>query len=119
MEGQAGVEGFTEAKTRDPRILEVAGKVRYVVDPSLPYPQRFTGHVRVELAGGRVLEETQDAPRGGAEYPLAPEELCAKFRANAARALPGAQVEMLLERLLAIDRAADVAPTAAALRRAA
>jgi 2-methylcitrate dehydratase PrpD len=119
VEGQAGVEGFSVAKTRDPRILEVAGKVRYVVDPSLPYPQRFTGHVRVELAGGRVLEDTQDAPRGGAEYPLAPEELCAKFRANAARALPGAQVEMLLERLLAIDRAADVAPTAAALRRAA
>jgi 2-methylcitrate dehydratase PrpD len=119
VEGQAGVEGFSEAKTRDPRILEVAGKVRYVVDSSLPYPQRFTGHVRVELSGGRVLEERQDAPRGGAEYPLAPEELWAKFRANAARALPGTQVEMLLERLLAMDRAADVAATAAALRRAA
>ncbi|HEU5394535.1 MAG TPA: MmgE/PrpD family protein, partial [Candidatus Methylomirabilis sp.] len=33
VEGQAGVEGFSKAKTRDPRILEVAGKVRYVVDP--------------------------------------------------------------------------------------
>ena len=69
---QAGVDGFSEAKTRDPRILEVAGKVRYVLDPTLPYPQRFTGHVRVELADGRVLEETQDAPRGGPEHPLAP-----------------------------------------------
>ena len=92
--------------------------MRYVVDPSLPYPQRFTGHVRVEL-DGRVLEDTQDAPAGRAGASLAPEELQAKFRANAARALPGAQVDMLLERLLAIDRAADVAPAAAALRRAA
>jgi 2-methylcitrate dehydratase PrpD len=117
--GQAGVDGFSEAWTRDPRILDVAGKVRYVVDPSLPYPQRFTGHVRVELADGRVLEETQDAPRGGPAHPLAPEELQAKFRANAARALPAAQVGPLLERLLAIDRAADIAPTAAALRCAA
>lgn len=119
VEGAAGVDGFSEAKTRDPRILAVAGKVRYVLDPTLPYPQRFTGHVRVELGDGRVLEETQDAPRGGPERPLALEELQAKFRANAARALPGAQVDRLLEQLLAIDGAKDVAPIAACLRRAA
>jgi 2-methylcitrate dehydratase PrpD len=119
VEGQAGVDGFSEARTQDPRILEVAGKVGYAVDPSLPYPQRFTGHVRVELVDGRVLEETQDAPRGGPEYPLTPDELRDKFRANAARALPAAQVDTVLEQLLAIGRAADVAPAVAALRRAA
>ncbi|HWC02543.1 MAG TPA: hypothetical protein VHF87_07215, partial [Methylomirabilota bacterium] len=119
VEGAAGVEGFSETRTRDPRILEVAGKVRYVLDPTLPYPQRFTGHVRVELADGRVIEETQDAPRGGPEHPLAPEELWAKFRANAARALPVAQVDTALERLVAIERATDVVPTADALRRVA
>jgi hypothetical protein len=73
--------------------------------------------VRVELADGRVIEETQDAPRGGPEHPLAPEELWAKFRANAARALPVAQVDTALERLVAIERATDVVPTADALRR--
>jgi hypothetical protein len=73
----------------------------------------------VELADGHVLEERQDAPRGGPEHPLAAEELRAKFRANAVRALPAAQVDALCERLLAIGRAADVAETAAALRRAA
>jgi 2-methylcitrate dehydratase PrpD len=119
VEGQAGVDGFSEAKTRDRRILVVAEKIRYVVDPSLPYPRRFTGHVRVELADGRVLEETQDAPRGGLEYPLEPDELQEKFRVNAARALPPPQVDALLEQLIALERAADVAPTAAALRRAA
>jgi 2-methylcitrate dehydratase PrpD len=119
VEGQAGVDGFSETHTRDPRILAVAGKVRYVVDPTLPYPQRFTGHVRVELADGRVLEDTQDAPRGGPEHPLAVEELEAKFRANAARALPRAQVDLLADRLLGIERADDVALAAAALRRAA
>jgi 2-methylcitrate dehydratase PrpD len=119
VDGAAGVDGFSEPKTRDPRVLAVAEKVRYVLDPTLPYPRRFTGHVRVELADGRALEETQDAPRGGPEHPLAPEELRAKFRANAARALPAAQVDALAERLLAIDRANDVAPIAAAFRRAA
>ena len=119
VDGAAGVEGFSEECTRDPRILGVAEKVRYVLDPTLPYPKRFTGHVRVELQDGRVLEETQDAPRGGPEHPLPPEELRAKFRANAVRALPAAQVDWLLARLLAIDRATDVAPIVGGLRRAA
>jgi 2-methylcitrate dehydratase PrpD len=117
IEGQAGVEGFSERYTRDPRILAVAEKVRYVLDPSLPYPQRFTGHVRVELSDGRVLEETQDAPRGGPEDPLTPEELQEKFRVNAARALPVAQVDTLVERLLAIAGATDVARLATLLCR--
>src|SRR5262249_62337460 len=117
VDGQAGVEGFSERRTRDPRILTVAEKVRYVLDPTLPYPRRFTGHVRLELADGRVLEETQDAPRGGPEYPLGPEELEEKFRVNAARALPATQVDTLLERLRAIAGATDVTAIAAALRR--
>ena len=119
VEGAAGVDGFSEAKTRDPGILAVAGKVGYVLDPTLPYPRRFTGHVRVELVDGRVFEETQDAPRGGPERPLPLEELRAKFRANALRALPAAQVDLLLERLSAIEGVEDVAPVAARLRRAA
>jgi 2-methylcitrate dehydratase PrpD len=119
VEGTAGVDGFSEAKTRDPGILAVAGKVGYVLDPTLPYPRRFTGHVRVELVDGRVFEETQDAPRGGPERPLPLEELRAKFRANALRALPAAQVDLLLERLPAIEGIEDVAPVVARLRRAA
>lgn len=119
VEGEAGVEGFTEVKTKDPRILAVAEKVRYIVDPSLPYPQRFTGHVRVTLADGRVLEETQEAPRGGPEMPLSAETLAAKFRANAARALPALQVEEALGRLLKVGAEADVALAAAALRESA
>lgn len=116
VEGEAGVEGFTEAKVGDPRILAVAERVRYVVDPTLPYPQRFTGHVRVMLEDGRVLEEMQEAPRGGPEMPLSPEELAEKFRANAARALPPLQVEEALGRLLKLGAEPDAAAAAAALR---
>jgi 2-methylcitrate dehydratase PrpD len=116
VEGAAGVDGFSEAKIRDPRVLDVAAKVGYVVDSSLPYPRRFTGHVRVVLADGRVLEETQAAPRGGPESPLTVEELRAKFRANAARALPAERVDALLAALTGLGEAPDVAAVAAALR---
>jgi 2-methylcitrate dehydratase PrpD len=81
--GQAGFEAFTEKTVRDPRILALASKVRYVVDPHNPYPKAYTGHVRMTLADGRVFEERQPHIRGGAHEPLPREELERKFRSNA------------------------------------
>jgi 2-methylcitrate dehydratase PrpD len=69
---------------RDPRLLAVAAKVRYEIDPANPYPTEFTGHLRVHLKDGRVLEERQAHFRGGAHEPLSRAELEQKFRLNCA-----------------------------------
>jgi 2-methylcitrate dehydratase PrpD len=58
--------------------------VRYVVDPDDPYPTAYTGHVRVTLRDGRVLEERQPHIRGGVREPLSRDEIERKFRGNAA-----------------------------------
>jgi len=81
--GDVGLAAFSEATVRDPRILALAAKVRYVVDPDNPYPARYTGHVRVTLRDGRVVEERQPHIRGGRHEPLSREELVAKFSSNA------------------------------------
>ena len=82
--GGAGFEAFTERTVRDARILALAGKVRYVVDPDNPYPKAYTGHVRMTLKDGRVFEERQPHIRGGVHEPLSREEIERKFRGNAA-----------------------------------
>jgi 2-methylcitrate dehydratase PrpD len=81
--GSAGFEAFTEKTVRDPRILALASKVRYVVDPNNPYPKAFTGHVKMTLKDGRVFEERQPHIRGGVHEPLSREEIERKFRGNA------------------------------------
>jgi 2-methylcitrate dehydratase PrpD len=81
--GGAGLSAFTEDTVRDPRILALASKVRYVVDPANPYPKAYTGHVRMTLKDGRELEERQPHIRGGAHEPLARAEIEDKFRRNA------------------------------------
>jgi 2-methylcitrate dehydratase PrpD len=81
--GGAGLEAFTEEKVRDPRILALAAKVRYAIDPDNPYPKAYTGHVKMTLKDGRVYEERQPHIRGGAKEPLAREEIESKFRGNA------------------------------------
>ena len=82
--GGAGFEAFSERTVSDPRILGLAAKVRYVVDPDNPYPKRYTGHVKMTLRDGRVFEERQPHIRGGVHEPLSSADIDAKFRGNAA-----------------------------------
>ena len=80
--GEAGLAAFTDEKVRDERILALSSKVRYVVDPNNPYPKAYTGHVRMTLKDGRVIEERQPHIRGGAHEPLSLADIEAKFRGN-------------------------------------
>lgn len=105
VRGRAGLEEFTDAAIVDPAVLKLAAKVRYELDPTIDYPHHFSGHVKVRLANGRVLEENQPHPRGGLEDPLAPEEIVEKFRANARLALPGETGEKIID---AVNRLEDL-----------
>jgi 2-methylcitrate dehydratase PrpD len=83
MTGGAGFEAFTGKTVSDPRILALASKVRYVVDPNNPYPGAYTGHIRMTLKDGQVFEERQPHIRGGVQEPLTREDIERKFRSNA------------------------------------
>ena len=80
--GGAGLAAFTPQTVRDERILGLSSKVRYVVNPNDPYPKAYTGHVRMTLKDGRVIEERQPHIRGGAQEPLTRTEIENKFRGN-------------------------------------
>jgi 2-methylcitrate dehydratase PrpD len=82
LRDDAGLVEYEESVVRDPAVCALASKVRYVVDPNNPYPDRFTGHVRVTLHDGSVREARQGHFRGGVHEPLTPADLEAKFRAN-------------------------------------
>ncbi|MGH8766359.1 MAG: MmgE/PrpD family protein, partial [Burkholderiales bacterium] len=82
--GGAGFEAFSPRTVRDRRILGLAAKVRYAVDPHNPYPRAYTGHVRMTLKDGRVFEERQPHIRGGMHEPLSRDDIARKFLGNAA-----------------------------------
>jgi 2-methylcitrate dehydratase PrpD len=82
--GGAGLDAFTDERVADPRLLEVAAKVRYEIDPRNPYPDEYTGHVKVRLKDGKVVEERQPHIRGGRHEPLSRADVEEKFRGNCA-----------------------------------
>jgi 2-methylcitrate dehydratase PrpD len=97
VRGTAGLADFTDDAAADERVLAVAGRVVYDLDPTIDYPRQFIGDVRIRLTDGRTLEERQDHPRGGPDFPLDRRDLEKKFRGNAALALPADAVERVLE----------------------
>ena len=78
----AGLAEYDDALVHDATLMSVARKVHYRIDPGNPYPNRFTGHLRVQLADGSEIVERQDYFRGGAEHPLGDEAIEKKFFAN-------------------------------------
>jgi len=79
----AGLEQFSDEKARDPKILALAGRIRYVIDPRNEYPVNYTGHIRVALRNGGEIELRQPHMRGGKHEPLSRDELVRKFHGNA------------------------------------
>ena len=53
-----------------------------MIDPQNPYPNNYTGHLRATLTDGSVIEERQPHLRGGAQEPLARQDVIDKFALN-------------------------------------
>jgi 2-methylcitrate dehydratase PrpD len=96
VKGRATLAEFTDEAVRDEAVLRVAGKVRYELDPTIDYPRQFIGHVAIGFHDGRIVEERQDHPRGGPDFPMTREELETKFRGNAALAVSGERASRLI-----------------------
>ncbi len=107
------LDDFTDATYTDPKVLELASRVRCVADEraSEIFPRAFAANLRIQTSDGQLLEHRVDSSRGGPEHPLSHADLLVKFRLNAGRALPTVQVESLVEaveRLLAGGTAGDL-----------
>jgi 2-methylcitrate dehydratase PrpD len=108
VHGQVGVTSYTDEAIADPRVLELAAKVRYETREYPTYPAAFPGGVRIRTKDGRTLEADFPHQRGAPENPMSPDEVRTKFRENAMLALPDEAVGALEEVILTIEERQDV-----------
>jgi len=83
IRGNVGLSDFSDAAVKDLKVVALAKKVRYHIDPNNPYPNNFTGHIKATLRDGSVVEERQPHMRGGAHEPLSRKDIEDKFLLNA------------------------------------
>jgi 2-methylcitrate dehydratase PrpD len=123
VHGRCGVSTYAEDAIRDPRVLELAQRVRYAVKDYPTYPAAFPGGVQITMQNGQRLEADLPHQRGGPENPMTADEVRKKYRDNAVLALDEDAVDALEEAILALEEQDDLrtalAPlAAAALERA-
>ena len=82
FDDDAGLAQFDDARVSDPRVLGLAEKITYRIDPENEYPRNYTGDLRVTLNSGEIRSYHQPHMRGGQYEPLTDAEIMAKFRAN-------------------------------------
>jgi 2-methylcitrate dehydratase PrpD len=109
FDGDAGLNQFTDDRARDPKVLTLCRKISYVIDPDNEYPDNYTGHIKVTLKDGSVIEKRQPHMRGGQHEPLSRDDLITKFRGNIAYGgWPEARGGELLEFCINIADAPDL-----------
>ena len=105
--GALGKNAYQDESLRNPEILALGRRVRYVVDPGFPGPGRFKGAVRITLVDGRSFLEVEEYNRGSAENPMTRDELRAKFVENASGVLSPDRIGRLIDEVDRLERLPD------------
>jgi len=105
VHGRVGLATYTPEALADPRVLDLARKVRYETKEYPSYPAAFPGGVRILLCDGSLLEADFPHQLGAPGNPMSPQQVREKFRENAALAGGGFD---RLEEILTLEGVADV-----------
>jgi 2-methylcitrate dehydratase PrpD len=118
VDGRVGIATFTDERTADPSIRAAMGKVRMVVDPTVPtdLERHVWTRVTAKLADGRTLDIPPREVRGHPGVPLSREALRQKFEECAAVALTRDRVESVGEILEVLEDCPDLRSLTAILR---
>jgi aconitate decarboxylase len=111
LQGELGIDDFSDERRRDPARLGLSRRIKVVVDGN-PNPNALTPiTVRIRLKDGRALSRTIDTVYGNPARPMSREAHVHKFRRNFASALnplPVENVDRLIEVLDRLEELQDV-----------
>ncbi|MFO8165158.1 MAG: MmgE/PrpD family protein [Thermodesulfobacteriota bacterium] len=79
--GHVDIDDFTEEQIKNPRILELMGRVslREELELTRLYPQKWPSQVEIVLTNGERYRGCCEYPKGDPENPLSEKELTGKF----------------------------------------
>jgi 2-methylcitrate dehydratase PrpD len=113
VRGKAGLQEYSDEAVNDPSIKRVRERATAVGDSTITEDQ---ARVEVELTDGRRLTKFVEASIGNLKRPLTDAQLSAKFRDQAALALPAARVDQVIDhcwRIDSLDNVGDLVRAAA------
>ncbi len=99
FDGAAGLDQFTLAKARSPKVRELMAKVAMAKDAGIEatFPKEWPARVVIELADGQRFEKFVRYPKGDPENPLTWNEIISKFRALAGAVISSERCDEIIE----------------------
>ena len=118
VDGQVGIASFQDERTADPALRSLMGRVKMVVDPTIPgdLEHHVWCRVTLRLRDGRELEVPPREVPGHPRAPLSRDQLLAKFTGCAGHVLPRERAESVVEMLEGLDGCPDLRSLTAILR---
>ncbi len=110
VKGGNGFREYSEINLKDPNVLALARRTTFILDedigklPESDNPAR----VLIRLTKGNLYEETVAAGRGSILNPMGQEEVYHKFRGFAHAALPGQDMEAVIQKVAGLEYLDDV-----------
>lgn len=107
---RAFVEEYSEEGIKDPEVLKLARKVRWVIDEEAErvWPKRYPAQVDIEITNGAVLRSRVEWPKGDPENPATEAELKNKFIYLATAVLGPSTAARAYEELRGLASVTDV-----------
>lgn len=104
--GNASLASFAAGRRRDPRVADMMSRIVMIEDKAQAPDEEPL--VRVFLKTGEVLEEHVPMPLGSPVNPVDDEALLSKFKSVSSMVLPKDVVDALADKLMNLEKAADV-----------
>jgi 2-methylcitrate dehydratase PrpD len=108
VHGRVGISTYSDEALTDPRVLDLARRVRYETKDYDTYPAAFPGGVRIRTRDGKLHEGDHPHQLGAPDNPMTADDVRAKFRENARLSLSEEAFEALEQGILGLERHEDV-----------
>ena len=118
IDGEVGLDIFTDSAVRDQNVLKFAERVQMKLDPNLKKTDAAGRPCRVTIrlkSGQSYCREAQHA-KGGPEFPMTEDELKTKFLECARHAIDQKSAERALADIGRLDTLPDIRPLCDILR---
>jgi 2-methylcitrate dehydratase PrpD len=114
IDRKVGHRQYAEERIHDPRIQELAARVKtpvrqYLVDAYVQDHRRVASDVEVETVTGRKYSTRIDYPRGGPENLADPKEVEGKFRSQAEEVIGEGAATAILEKVGELEKRENIA----------
>jgi 2-methylcitrate dehydratase PrpD len=110
VKGGNSFREYSEENLKDPQVLALARKTRFILDEEIGKLPKSNNPARVliKLKNGNAYEATVAAGRGSILNPMEQEEVCQKFRGFAHAVLQDRDTEAVIQKVAGLEYLDDV-----------